>query len=284
MTHRFCSIRHKILLLLITILSFQELTAQYYYNDLLLPQQNKDLALYRTNKVKKVNIISTDANNRPSEDFSCQIVPDGSYSSTKMISKSGFTSASILVSWYTTNGLLQKTVDSAAESITTYTYQYNSEQQLIEVTNTSISRDNKNRQYEKHMWTYENGIPVTMLHIRNNKDTLETSFVIDEHQKVVEEITRKALRETDRVFYYYDDKGRLSDVVRYNIRLQQLVPDFMFEYNNNDQLIQLISVTRGSSDYVTWKYSYLSNGLKSEEVVYNKQKQLMGRMKFEYDF
>ncbi len=284
MKQRFCSTLRKITLILIVVAGFQQAVAQYYYNDLLLPQQNNDLALYRANKVKKVNIVSLNARNEPLEDFSCLVVPDLNYSSTRMISRSGYTGASTLTSWYNGEGLLEKTIDSSAESTTTYTYKYNSDKQLTEVNNTSVSRDKKSRQDEKHIWMYTNDHPEKMLHIRSGGDTLTVIFVLDENKKVVEEITRANNRQTDRVYYYYDDAGRLTDIVRYNNRLQRLIPDFMFEYNEAGQLVQLVSVTRGSSDYLTWKYSYLSNGLKAEETCFNKQKMLIGRMKFEYSY
>lgn len=283
MIQRFWYTSYKICLFVLSITCFQQVAAQYYYNDLLLPQQNKDLTIYRTNKVKKINIISLGADNLPAEDFSCQIIPNANYSSTKMISKSGVTGASTLTSWYSPEGLLQKTVDSTAESITTYIYQYNADKQLTEVTNSSVSRDQKSRQDEKHTWIYNSNQPLQMQHIRN-ADTLTVDFVLED-EKVVEEITRKKNGQiTDHVYYYYDEQRRLTDIVRFNERLQRLIPDFMFEYNEKDQLVQLVSVTRGSSDYLTWRYIYQPNGLKSEETVYDKQKQLVGKIKYAYYF
>lgn len=284
MKHWFCSTLRKIILILTGAAGFQQAGAQYYYNDLLLPRQNKDLALYRANNVKKVNIISLESNGRPSGDFSCQVIPDANYSGIRMTSTSGITGTSVLTSWYNNKGLLEKSVDSTAGSTTTYTYQYDTALQLTLVTNTAVSHDKKSRQEEKHVWTYDKGKPVNMLHIRNDKDTLTVKFILDEHERIVEEITLAKNRETDKVYYYYDEHGRLTDVVRFNTRLQRLIPDLMFEYNEAGRLIQLISVTRGSSDYLTWKYTYLSNGLKAEETCFNKQKILIGRMQYEYSY
>jgi len=284
MEHRFCSTLKRMILFLLTLTLFQPAISQYYYNDIVLPGQNKDLQLYRSNKVKKVTIVSYEANGNISQDFSCQLVPAADYSIITMTSTSGFSGASTLTSWHDKDGNLVKTTDSSGVSVTTYTYRYNSEKQLAEVSNLSLGKDNKDQQEEKHIWLYENGHPQEMLHIRNGRDTLVTRFTLDEYQRVAEEVIPSKNGPSSKIYYYYNEGGQLTDIVQYNSRLQQLIPDFMFEYNEKGQLTQLISVTRGSTDYVTWKYSYLPNGLKAEEACYDKQKSLIGRVKYEYSF
>lgn len=44
--------------------------------------------------------------------------------------------------------------------------------------------------------------------------------------------------QTGAIFYYYDDLNRLSDVVRFNLKAKSLLPDFMFEYDDKDRVIQ----------------------------------------------
>ncbi len=275
---------HKIPVLLIMLMTSNQAVAQYYYNDILMPQQNSELALYRSNNVKKIDIVSLEADGRRSEGFSCQVIPDAGYSVTKMISKSGFTGSSTLTSWYNGDGRIEKSADSTTEAVVVYTYQYNAGGQLAVVTNKSVSADEKHIEEETHVWTYENGLPEEMLRIRNGKDTVKVLFSVDEQNRVVEEVSVSGNRETDRVYYYYDDNGRISDVVRFNARLQRLVPDFMFEYDPTGKLVQLVAVTRGTTDYATWKYTYLPNGLKSRAVCFSKQRSLLGSMVYEYSY
>ena len=87
----------------------------------------------------------------------------------------------------------------------------------------------------------------------------------------------------DKIYYYYDSSNRLTDVVRYNDRAKKLLPDYIFEYDGNNQLTQMINVQQGSSDYLTWRYNYNEKGLKIRELCYDKQKQLLGRIEYEYE-
>ena len=57
----------------------------------------------------------------------------------------------------------------------------------------------------------------------------------------------------------------------------------MFEYNDADQLTQMIIVPEGTSNYQTWKYYYNTNGLKQQEVCYNREKQLLGKVEYSYE-
>jgi hypothetical protein len=38
----------------------------------------------------------------------------------------------------------------------------------------------------------------------------------------------------------------------------------------------------GSANYLIWRYSYNENGMKEKEVVFNKQKELLGRIEYRY--
>ncbi|MBX3241396.1 MAG: hypothetical protein KIT80_17935 [Chitinophagaceae bacterium] len=266
------------------LICFQFAFSQYYYNDILQFRNNNDIERYRANKVKGVSVISIESTGERSPGFSCDVTFNADYSVTRMVSRSSNTVASTLTTWYGKNGLIEKSADSSGENITTYSYTYNQDKQLTGISSVAASKDGKSRLEEKHVWFYEGALPVKMQHIRDGRDTLIATFILDEQQRVVEEITKTGTRITDRVYYYYDDQDRLTDIVRYNARLKELLPDFMFEYDGNGRLSQLISVTRGSTDYLTWRYQYESNGLKSEEACFNKQKQLLGMMRYEYRY
>jgi YD repeat-containing protein len=56
----------------------------------------------------------------------------------------------------------------------------------------------------------------------------------------------------------------------------------MFEYSANNQVIQKITVPSNNSEYLIWRYQYDANGLKTKEAIYNKQKQLTGKIDYVY--
>ena len=65
------------------------------------------------------------------------------------------------------------------------------------------------------------------------------------------------------IYYYYDNDGRLTDIVRYNQKAGRLLPDYVFEYNSG-RLSSMLFVPAGSTDYQKWIYSYDANGLKDQ--------------------
>jgi hypothetical protein len=78
----------------------------------------------------------------------------------------------------------------------------------------------------------------------------------------------------------------LTDVVRYNDRAKQLLPEYMFEYSASDQVIQKITVPSNNSDYLIWRYQYNPQGLKIKEVVYSKhdKRNPLGKIEYQYSF
>lgn len=182
------------------------------------------------------------------------------------------------------NGNIIKTVDSSGVVINTTTYTYDASGNLKLVT--ISSSDTTINESEQHLWQWENGKPSRMLRIKNKKDTTYVDFKLDENGNVTEETeTRK--RVTSRpYYYYYNDNNQLTDVVRYNDRAKQLLPEYMFEYSASDQVIQKITVPSNNSDYLIWRYQYNPQGLKIKEVVYSKhdKRNPLGKIEYQYSF
>ena len=159
--------------------------------------------------------------------------------------------------------------------LTNHFFTYNAQQQLVSIENTSKS-DNVSST-EVHLWRYGgNGKPTGMLRIRNNTDTLSVTFVPDEKGNPAEERTFKNKAPQGTVYYYFDDQNRLTDVVRYNLKAKKLLPDYIFEYNQGNQLKQMISVPDGSSNYLLWVYRYNDQGLRSMETLLQQAKRAVG--------
>ena len=85
------------------------------------------------------------------------------------------------------------------------------------------------------------------------------------------------------MFYYYDDKNRLTDIVRFNEKLKQLLPDYIFEYEDNGELSTMTVIPEGSSDYQKWYYKYDDSGLRLAEFCYNKKTELLGKIEYDYE-
>jgi hypothetical protein len=121
-----------------------------------------------------------------------------------------------------------------------------------------------------------------MLRIKNNTDTSYVSFKLDDAGNVSEEQSVRKGIKTEPVFYYYDAQKRLTDIVRFNNRSRRLLPEYMFEYSPANMVIQKITVPANSSDYMIWRYQYDATGLKVKEAVYDKYKQLTGKIEYVY--
>ena len=123
-----------------------------------------------------------------------------------------------------------------------------------------------------------------MLRIKNKVDTIYVSFKTDEKGRIIEEQeTRKGVK-SEPYYYYYNNSGQLSDIVRYNPKARRLLPEYMFEYSPSNQVIQKITVPSGSDKYLIWRYQYNAQGLKTKEAIYDKQKQLTGKVEYQYSF
>ena len=124
-----------------------------------------------------------------------------------------------------------------------------------------------------------------MLRIINKTDSLEVRFVYDKLGNIIEEWNVRRGVYSDAIQYYYDDKNRLTDIVRFNHKANRLLPDFLFEYDDSDRVIQKISTTSAGlkGSYLIWRYIFNEKGLKAKEALFDKDKQLKGRIDYSYN-
>jgi antitoxin component YwqK of YwqJK toxin-antitoxin module len=111
----------------------------------------------------------------------------------------------------------------------------------------------------------------------------EMAFVYEDG-KLVEEKTMKNGREIATLYYYYNDRNQMTDIVRFNDRAGRLLPDYMFEYGDNGQVIQKVTVPANSSDYLIWRYKYDARGIRSNEALFDKYRQLLARIDYTYSY
>lgn len=282
----------KILLLPVTLLTSFVLQAQYYYNDIIGTQETNNLMKsYIVNKVKTVRATGYDSRGVKATDFSeLQEVKENG----RALKNSSITSfnKTVIYSMFDEKGRVINITDSsrAIQSITNYTYDANGRvSQILNVVKDSASDFDHS---ETHQWFYTtSGKPEKMWRILNNTgaentiDTLEVRFITDEDGNTAEEKTFKKGVETSYLYYYYDDRNRLLDIVRYNTRLRKLMPDIMFEYDEKDNIAQKTTTTSSLHlGYLIWRYIYDEKGLKTKEVLFNNDKQITGKIEFTYTF
>jgi hypothetical protein len=260
-------------------------SAQYYYKDIIGTKESAELIkTYMKNKVSRVVLTSFDADNRKDEDFYVEQQFSQATNSLKTITRSGNTNASILISYIDTSGNVIKTVDSSDIIISWTTYNYNAEGQLISVAGSTSDSSKTSEQNEQHLWQWKDGKPTRMLRIKNKYDTIYVDFKLDENGNVIEEQETHKKVKSFPVFYYYNDSKLLTDIASFSIRANQVLPEYMFEYSEKGQVIQKITVPNNSSEYLIWRYQYNGQGLKTKEVIYNKQKKLSGKIEYQYSF
>ena len=260
--------------------------AQYYYQDIIASQQaTEKWKTYKDNKIKSVNISSFESNNQATQGFECKQTVAKDYSQISTYTKTDFSRETTLTSYYSASGLLQKTIDTSKNYQSSTEYLFDASANISSITNTSIETTSGIKNTEQHLWKYgADGKPVSMQKIKNNSDTTFISFVKDEKGNIAEEHGVHNKSAIPTIYYYYDDNKRLTDIVRYNEKAKRLLPDYIFTYNDNNKLSSMLFVPEGSNDYEKWIYDYNDNQLRTMETCFNKQKQMLGKIEYEYKF
>ena len=259
--------------------------AQYYYKDIIGTSETAiTLQAYMKNKVNRVSLNSFDADGTKSEAFFVSQIFNPSQKTLQTITKSGVSDESILLSFINANGQVVKTIDSNQKLVSTALYQYAENGSLTNVTLISTDSSKAFSQVEEHLWQYENGKVKRMVRVKNKVDTIYIQFKLDDAGNVIEEQSVRNGKVSDPVYYYYDAQNRLTDIVRFNNKAKRLLPEYMFEYSASNQIIQKITVPSNGSQYLIWRYQYDERGLKIKEAIYNKQKQLTGKIEYLYSF
>ncbi|MFZ1529913.1 MAG: hypothetical protein WAT19_14245 [Ferruginibacter sp.] len=256
--------------------------AQYYYKDIISNGQlTVTMQLYKENKVRNVDIKSFESDGSESEGFFCRKKISKDYRSVELFTRSAISSPSLFTSVFNTDGTLSYTNDSSDISVTKIFYHYDEQKRVRSIVSSVRSQDDDfvNEILEEHLYEYgTEKLPVKMFRIKNHTDTTLILFANDEHNNLgIEKDTRSGTK----YYYYYDNQGRLTDVVQENDFKLRPMPDYIFEYDSNGNLSQMISTEEGANNYFTWKYKY-ENGLRTSEKCYSKDRRLMGSVQYEY--
>jgi len=269
---------------LFSLLFYFAANSQYYYKDIVAAADiTRLMKTYTTNNIKKITAKGITPEGSPSSEFSEIGEVNGT---TLKVTTNNNKAISTLKFNFNDRGQLISSVDSAINVKGTSTYTYDANGKIISISNSATDADSSGdfSQTEVHQYIYKDGKLDKMWRIINKADSLEVRFVTDEHGNVIEERNFRRGVLADPIYYYYDDRNRLTDIVRFNYKANRLLPDYLFEYDDNDRVIQKITTTSGNNlGYLTWRYLFDEKGLKTKEALFNKDKQLQGRIDFSYN-
>lgn len=268
------------------LLFYCQANSQYYYKDIVAATDiTRLMKTYVANNVKKVTATGISPQGSAVTEFGETHEVFANEKSLRITTKIN-QAVSLLRHMFNEAGLLISTVDSAAGVRSVSTYSYDANGKIISISNSATDADSSGdfSQTEVHNYVYKDGKLSKMWRVINGKDSLEVRFEVDEAGNVIEERRFKARVLSDPVYYYYDDKNRLTDIVRFNYKANRLLPDFLFEYDENDRVIQKITTTSGGNlGYLTWRYLFNDKGLKTKEALFDKDKVLQGRIDYTYN-
>ena len=270
----------------LTLLSFLSSKAQYYYKDVIGTQNiNQLIKLYKDHKVVEVEAIGFDGEGVKNTDFSetHNFLPANDL---LKISTRNKTSIDRQNYRFDNRGLLATISDTSSEGVSMTTYSYDNHNNPVMIKNSVTDTEDSIYEVEIHEWFYDpNGKPVKMLRIVNTSDTTEVHFTLDDKGNVTEELPFVKKKSGEKIYYYYDDRSRLTDIVRYNVKARRLLPDYMFEYNTNNQVIQKITtLSTIGLGYLIWRYVFDDKGLKTKEATFNRDKVMTGKIEYSYKF
>lgn len=257
--------------------------AQFYYNDIIGTRQaNQQYKNFKNQQVTRVNATSFEGNSQPLTDFLLEQAINFKNQQVITHSRSVSNGESFFISLFE-NERVVKTVDSNASAINTVLYDYDSQGRIKTVQSSNKDFDGILRTTELHNWMYnEKGMPEKMLKVKNNTDTTVVTFKYDDAGNTGEEVWKKNNRVTETYYYFYNAKQQLTDIVRFNAKARRMLPDYIFEYNDEGNISQMTQMQTAGANYYVWRYIYNTKGLKEKELVFNKQKDLLGKIEYAY--
>jgi YD repeat-containing protein len=276
----------KSIFLWVTTLSCLCGQAQYYYNDILgTLETNRQMKTYLANKVRTVSAKGIDPGGQPNNDYSeLQEIKENGMA--LKITAHNSSNNTVFYDRFDAQGRLISITDSSSDIQSITTYEYDVSGRIVRVQNSIKDSANDFDQTEVHQWIYKDGgRPEKMWRTINKADSVEIRFTADESGNTGEERSFRNGVETGALYYYYDDRKRLTDIVRFNTRLKKLLPDIMFEYDENDRIAQKITTTSSLHlGYLIWRYLFDEKGLKTKEALFNNNKELTGKIEYSYTF
>jgi len=262
------------------------LQAQYYYKDIISTREtNRLMKTFLANKVLSVTSTGFDGQGQKTNDFSEQqdILQNGEL--LKTTTRHNLITT-IIFAHFNNQAKMITLIDSSSDVKSSTVYSYDESGKMILIKNITSDTSHEIEDTEIHQWFYDvAGQPQKMFDIVNKTDTTEIRFHLDEKENIIDEQSFRKGIPGELIYYYYDDKNRLTDIVRYNERLKKLLPDYMFEYDDDNHVLQKITLLSNLHlGYLIWRYVYNDQGLKTKEALFDRYKQMTGKIEYSYNF
>ena len=282
----------KTILLSIAISCSFGLRAQYYNNDIIGTREtNRLMQVYLANKVKMVSADGYTPQGSKATDYAevQEITENGK---TLKITRNSNLKHRVYFNRFDAQNQLISIIDTSNGIQNITTYEYDGSGKVITIQNTIKDPATEIDMVELHKWYYnKDGNVEKMWRTINGADSLEIRFIPDEKGNPGEEQTLRNGHETDILYYYFDDKNRITDIVRYNKRAKKLLPDEIISYDDADRIIQRVTSTAGDNlrqttwvGYIIWRYIYNEQGLKTKEALFDNEQKLTGKIEYSYTF
>jgi hypothetical protein len=259
---------------------------QHYYNDIADARLMSDrMKTYTSQKVKTITASGFDARGAKTTDFNEWQEVNTDSKILKITTRNG-QQVSRQYYQFDEQYRLSGIIDSSGDINSKTDYNYDPKGNMVSIVTTATDSLKDFSQTIAHHYEYDqSGKPVKLWRVVNGTDSTEYRFKRDEKGNVGDEQLYRRGVGTDLIYYYYDDENRLTDIVRYDKKMRRLLPVFMFEYDDKGRLIQKMSVLSvNNPDYIIWRYIFNEKGLKTKEALFNKQKELTGRIEYAYTF
>ena len=256
--------------------------AQYYYTDIISNKQvMAELAVLKEKKVKGVKVVSLEGDGTESEGFTCQKKINRDYTEVEIYTETDQSYPNTFISYFTRDGMLQRTVDSSEAGATTIEHVYDATGRPVSINSSKhfATDDDAGIVIEQHFYKYSAaGILQQMILVKNNRDTTIYTFEADESGNTIIEKNEKT---SEVYYYYYDEKNRLTDIVHKYSYQKQLFTESSFEYDDMGQLVKMVSSEKEGAYYFIWRYNY-EDGLRINERCYSKEGRIMGSVEYKY--
>lgn len=282
----------KNLFLLFTLFCSFNLHAQFYYKDIAGTNEiNRQMQTFLANNVKLVSATGYTPQGSKATDFA-EVYEIKDNGKTLKISRNMNLTHTSSYQRFDEQTRVISIIDTSLGIQNITSYQYDADGRIISIQNKVKDPATEIDMVELHRWYYNKGGKVEkMWRTINGSDSIEVRIIPDENGNPGEEYSFKNGRETDVLYYYFDEQNRITDIVRYNKKAKKLLPDEIISYDENDRIIQRITSTPGDNlrhttwvGYNIWRYIYDSKGLKTKEALFDKDQQLSGKIEYSYTF
>lgn len=261
-------------------------SAQYYYNDIFVAQDNqKTFSKLAQYKISNITIKALDPDGSDAINFYLNQKVDLAERKITTFSKSVFSDASILETLFNKAFQPVSVFDSSDAASTRTLYNYDDSGLLQSMQSTSVQIEQRqNVANELRQYRYnDKGIPVEMIRTKDGQDTISVMLKPSENGLPGEEQWYKDGKKIETWYYYYDEQNNLTDIVRYNSAAGKMLPDYMFGYDANGNMTSKVTVQPVTGAFRIWQYTYNSRGLKTQEIALNKDRKEEGKLLYTYE-